>query len=45
MKNIEINRPKLGDIQLINEFFEIVIRDTFLKNGIADLVDMIVEEI
>jgi GNAT superfamily N-acetyltransferase len=45
MQNIEINRPKLEDIELINEFFEIVIRDTFERNGIADLIDTIAEEI
>ena len=45
MKNIEISRPKFEDIELINEFFEIVIRDTFERNGISDLVDTIVEEI
>jgi GNAT superfamily N-acetyltransferase len=45
MINIEISRPKYEDIQVINEFFELVIRDTFERNGIADLVDTIVEEI
>ncbi|WP_290443191.1 hypothetical protein [Clostridium sp. CF012] len=41
MINIEISRPKTEDIDLINEFFEIVIRDTFERNGITDLVDII----
>ena len=45
MRNIEISRPKLEDTQLINEFFEIVLRDTFERNGIAELVDTLVEEI
>ena len=45
MRNIEISRPKLEDVELINEFFQIVIRDTFERNGISDLVDIIVEEI
>jgi GNAT superfamily N-acetyltransferase len=45
MQNIEISRPKLEDIELINEFFEIVLRDTFERNGISDLVDTIAEEI
>lgn len=45
MINIEIDRPKFEDIELINEFFEIVIRDTFERNGISDLVSTIVEEI
>jgi predicted N-acetyltransferase YhbS len=45
MRNIEISRPRFEDIELINEFFEIVLRDTFEKNGIADLVNLIGEEI
>lgn len=45
MRNIEISRPKFEDIELINEFFELVIRDTFERNDIADLTDLIVEEI
>lgn len=45
MKNIEISRPKLEDEELINEFFEIAIRDTFERNGISDLADTIAEEI
>ena len=45
MNNIEISRPKFEDTELINEFFEIVIRDTFEKNGISDLINIIVEEI
>jgi GNAT superfamily N-acetyltransferase len=45
MRNIEISRPRFEDIELINEFFEIVLRDTFEKNGIADLVNLIEEEI
>ena len=45
MRAIEINRPKFEDIELINEFFEIVIKDTFERNGISELVDTINEEI
>lgn len=45
MINIEISRLKVEDIELINEFFEIVLRDTFERNGISGLVDLIVEEI
>ncbi|SCY56497.1 GNAT family N-acetyltransferase [Alkaliphilus peptidifermentans] len=45
MRHIEISRPKIEDIELINEFFEVVIRDTFQRNGISDLVDTINEEI
>ena len=45
MRNIEISRPNFEDIELINEFFKIVLRDTFERNEIANLVDLIVEEI
>ena len=45
MMNIEFSRPKVENIELINEFFEIVLRDTFERNGILGLVDLIVEEI
>ena len=45
MINIEISRPKFEDIELINGFFEIVIKDTFERNGISDLVSTIVAEI
>ena len=45
MRNIEISRPKFKDIGMITEFFEIVIRDTFERNGIGHLVDLISDEI
>lgn len=45
MINIESSRPKFEDIELINKFFEIVIRDTFERNGIGNLVDEIIEKI
>lgn len=44
MTNIEISRPKIEDIELINDFFQIVLRDTFRKNDILDLVDTMLEE-
>lgn len=45
MINIEIGRPKFEDIEDINNFFQIVIRDTFARNGISNLIDTIAEEI
>lgn len=45
MKNIEIGRPKIEDIEEINKFFEIVLRDTFERNGILELVDVFENEI
>jgi len=44
MINIEISRPKYEDIELINEFFKIVIRDTFERNKISHLKDLMIEE-
>ena len=45
MEHIEIRRPKYEDIQELNHFFEIVITDTFIKEGIGDLVNEMKEEI
>lgn len=45
MRNIEISRPRFEDVKHINKFFEVVLKDTFEKNGISDLVDLITEEI
>lgn len=45
MLDIELSRPKVEDIERINEFFTIVLIDTFQRNGISDLVDTFNEEI
>lgn len=45
MNSIEIGRPRIEDVEMINEFFEIVLRDTFERNGISDLEELIIEEI
>ncbi|SPU38059.1 GNAT family acetyltransferase [Lysinibacillus capsici] len=34
-----IRRPEQSDIQALHEFFDLVIRDTYKKEGIAELVD------
>ena len=44
MINIEIDRPIFEDIELINDFFETVIRDTFERNEMSHLVDLIADE-
>lgn len=44
-QNIVIRRPRKDENEEINRFFELVIRDTFTKNGISDLVDTLGEEI
>lgn len=45
MHNLVVRRPKFEEIDSINEFFELVIRDTFERNGISDLVETMEEEI
>lgn len=45
MHNIVIRRPKMDEIEELNHFFELVIRDTFAKNDIADLIDSLENEI
>lgn len=45
MDNVEIRRPKIKDIELIKEFFSIVIIDTFNKEGIGEKVADIKDEI
>lgn len=45
MTNLEITRPQVEDTEAINEFFKIVLLDTFEKNNISDLTDLIAEEI
>lgn len=44
-ERIKISRPEFKDKEMIYRFFEIVIRDTFEKNGISELADSIAEEI
>jgi GNAT superfamily N-acetyltransferase len=43
--NAEVRRPKFDDIKQLNEFFRIVIRDTFAKEGIGDKLDDMTNEI
>lgn len=45
MNNIEISRPRIDEVELINEFFKLVIHDTFMRNNISDLVDTLANEI
>lgn len=44
MINIEISRPKVEEVELINKFFQTVLIDTFERNGISDLVELLEEE-
>ncbi|RHW43246.1 N-acetyltransferase [Neobacillus notoginsengisoli] len=43
--DVEIRRPALRDTEELNEFFRIVISDTFAKEGIAEKVDDLAEEV
>lgn len=45
MLAVEVRRPKLENREQLNEFYKTVITDTFGKEGIADQVDDINEEI
>lgn len=45
MSDIEIQRPKMEEFEFINDFFKIVLVDTFERNGISDLVDTFNQEI
>jgi GNAT superfamily N-acetyltransferase len=45
MLNVEIRRPRIEDIKELNQFFRIMITDTFTKEGIGEMVDDINDEI
>jgi GNAT superfamily N-acetyltransferase len=45
MQTIEIRRPRIEDIVELNQFFRIVITDTFAREGLAGLMDDIEAEI
>lgn len=45
MREVEIKRPRIEDIEELNQFFRIVITDTFAREGLAGLLDDIEAEI
>lgn len=45
MRAIEIRRPGTADVERLHRFFELVIADTFKKEGISGLVDDMEQEI
>lgn len=45
MLDIDISRAKIEDRELINDFFRLVLIDTFNKNEISELVDTLNNEI
>ncbi|UHA76111.1 GNAT family N-acetyltransferase [Paenibacillus sp. 481] len=44
MHDIELRRPRLVDVEELHQFFSAVIKDTFAKEGLADLLDDIEHE-
>ncbi|PGZ95438.1 GNAT family N-acetyltransferase [Bacillus pseudomycoides] len=45
MYNAEIRSPRIEDIEELNQFFSITIKDTFAREGLSDLLDDIEKEI
>jgi len=45
MMNIKIRRPRIEDMNELNQFFKIVITDTFAKEGISNQAESMNEEI
>ena len=45
MNNIEIRRPRVTDSDELYRFFQIMVKDTFAREGLADFEEMISEEI
>lgn len=45
MQDIIIRRPKKEDVNQLNDFFQLVLKDTFEKNGIENLVEDYEQEI
>lgn len=45
MRAIEIRRPGTDDVERLHRFFELVIADTFEKEGISGLIDDMEQEI
>jgi GNAT superfamily N-acetyltransferase len=45
VKNIEIRRPKIEDLEELSQFFRCMITDTFAKENLAHLLDEIENEI
>lgn len=43
--NVEIRRPRAEDIEELNQFFSKVIRDTFDREGLSELLDDMKDEI
>lgn len=45
MPDLEIRRPRMDDIKQLNQFFSVVITDTFTKEGIGEKLEDIKAEI
>lgn len=45
VQKVKIRRPRMDDLEELNQFFKIVITDTFAREGLAELKDDIKSEI
>jgi len=45
LANMEIRRPGPGDVEKLHRFFELVLRDTFAKEGLAHMTEETEKEI
>jgi len=45
LANIEIRRPQPGDVEKLHQFFELVLRDTFAREGLAHMTEDLEKEI
>ena len=39
MQNVVVRRPRKDEEEKLNQFFELVLKDTFTNNGIGNLID------
>ena len=45
MTKIHIRRPQPGDVKKLHNFFELVVRDTFAREGLAHMAEDMEKEI
>ena len=45
MQNVVVRRPRKDEEEKLNQFFELVLKDTFTNNGIENLIDTLENEI
>jgi hypothetical protein len=40
VQKVKIRRPRMDDLEELNQFFKIVITDTFAREGLTELNDL-----